>query len=168
MARKKVDLKKEAAATAKGAEVPTITRAALSSTVPEHFRKEFAEAKTLGALVDLLKETSEVRLEINKLAKEFEEFEKKLKLYFIQELPNQKGAGATGIAGKKYRVQLQDKVSYNIAGSEEFYAYVKKNNAFDLLTRAVSAPAVEARLDSGKNIPGLGEFRYKSVSLTKI
>ena len=149
-------------------DTPKVTRSHLKEVCPPKFTKALAAATTLGSMVDLLKQVQDACFELNNKAKEIEALEGKLKAYFIQELPKSKGAGATGIAGKKFRVQLVDKVSYSISSSDEFYTYVKKNNAFDLLTRAISAPAVKARFEAGKQIPGLGEFKYKSVSLTKI
>lgn len=165
----KIDLKKKAKEQKTPVDDVSITRAHIKAVCPPNFAKALAAATSLGAMVDLLKDVQEARLELNREAKEIEALESKVKQYFVQELPKQKGTGATGIAGKRFRVQLKDKTSYSVgADSEAFYAYVKKNNAFDLLTRAVSAPAVEARLNAGKQIPGLSVFKYKSISLTKV
>jgi len=163
---KKVNLEKEAAASAKAIKnEPKITDAMLMEYCPSKFLAEFKKAKTQAQRVDLLFKVDKERLAQNKVAAAMEGFTSKLSQWFIQELPEK---DATGIAGKTARVQVVQKERPNVVDWAAFYAYIKKNSAFELLNRAVNAKSVAERWEANKKIPGLEKFKYKKVSLTKV
>jgi hypothetical protein len=131
--------------------------------------------KTLAGCADALYTTQTERYALQRQAAELEKFEKELKEHIIQNLPK---SAATGIAGKIARVLIVSKSRMQIkspdegqkysGGWDEFYAYVKKNNAFYLLQKRLSEPAIKEILEAGKKVPGVEEIAYRTVSLHKI
>lgn len=164
MAKKKVDLAAEAAG--QGGEVEGyVTRADLLDNCPQDILPFLKKAKTDGQLADLLYDVHQHRLEQQREAAATDKLESLLERYFIQQLPT---GSATGIAGKKGRVQLKKKSRPSVIDWPKFYAHIKKNNAFELLNRAVNTKSVSERWEAGKQIPGVEKFEYNSVSVTKV
>lgn len=164
VSKPKIDLAKEAKTTAKVEIEGEITDSILFEFCPKQFLPEFKKAKTPAARADLLYAVDKARLAITKEAKLLDEFEGKLKRWFVQNLPEK---DATGITGKVARVQLNKKDVPAVKDWPKFYAFIKKNNAFEMLNRAVNAKSVAERWEAGKQVPGVEKFTTKTVSLTK-
>jgi hypothetical protein len=144
---------------------PVITEALLKELCPPEFASEFKKAKTQGQRVDFYYAADAHRKEINRNAKAMEEFLAKLGKWFMQELPDN---DATGVAGKTARLQIKKDVVARVVDWPKFYAYIKKNNAFELLNRAVNGKSVKERWDAKKQVPGVDKFDIKKISLTKV
>ena len=50
---------------------------------------------------------------------------------------------------------------------EPFYAFIKKENRFDLLQKRLSEGAIKEIWDQGKVVPGIEAFTAVTISLTK-
>lgn len=121
--------------------------------------------KSPAARADVLYACEKMRLDLQKRVEKLKKLESELDQYFIDTLPVSQ---ASGIAGQVARVQIKPNPKPIVEDWDKFYAYVKKNNAFDLLQRRVSESAVEERWADKKQVPGVGIFHTKKVSVTKI
>ena len=117
------------------------------------------------ARADLLYRTTEMRLALGRRVKRLEELESALEAYFVETLPQ---SDSTGVAGLAARVQILPNYVPTVRDWDALYAYVKKNNAFDLLQRRLSKEAVRERLDARKQVPGVEMFNAKRVSCVRI
>jgi len=90
---------------------------------------------------------------------------KALEDYFIETL---KVGESSGVQGHLSRVQVTDSTVPVVSDWPKFYAYIKKNSAFELLNRAVNKAAVSERWEQKKQIPGVSAFKAKKVSCTKL
>jgi len=160
----KIDLAKEAEETSSVKIEGTVTEELLFEVCPPVVLKAFAKAKSAGARADLLKEVTELRLAKQKEAEVFDKFEKTLQRWFLENLT----AETSGVSGKKYKVQLVKKQRPEVTDWTAFYAYIKRNSAFELLNKAVSKSGVSERWSQNKKIPGVIAFDYNAISVTKI
>jgi len=162
----KVNLKKEAAAQADDMVlVKEITEETLLEGCPEIFLKAFKKAKTQGQRADFLYVADEQRLSLGKEVEAMKKFIALLERWFIQELPE---SDATGVAGKIARIQVKRKERAVPEDWDKLYTHIKKKGEFELLNRALNAKAVRERWEAGIQIPGVGKFVYKDVSVTKV
>jgi len=121
--------------------------------------------KALGLCADKLWELRQKRLAMQKEVDVVAAEESALKEYIINTLPKSE---ASGVAGKLARVTIISKVVPQVKDWPAFYAYVKKTGSFDLMQRRLTAPAVEARWEAGKEIPGVEHFNAVTVSINKV
>lgn len=121
--------------------------------------------KALGTCADRLYELRQKRLAMQKEVDVVAAEESALKEYLINTLPKSE---ASGVAGKLARVTVVSKVIPQVKDWDAFYKYVKKTGSFDLMQRRLTAPAVEARWEDGKEIPGVEHFNVVSISLNKV
>ncbi len=128
--------------------------------------KPKAFPKSMGACADLYYNMREERLAADKAAKALKAEETRLMDYIIDNLDK----NSTGAAGKHHRVQVVTKQKLRILPEkwQDFFAYVSKNKAYDLLQKRVSEDALAARLAAGKTVPGVETFHAVTVSLTKV
>lgn len=126
---------------------------------------EFKFPKTLAQCADLLYETREARLAIEKQAEELKKREALLKDHLINELPKSQ---AGGIAGKVARVTITTKLIPQVKDWDSFRAYIKKTGSWDLIQKRVSDTAVKERWEAGKEIPGVEAFQTTGVSINKV
>jgi hypothetical protein len=163
---KKVDLKKEAKKQVDDTEIEgEVTEEILLEHCPKEFLAQFKKAKTAAARADLLYLVDEERLRVQKSAEAIKKFVSKLEKWFIQELPED---DATGVAGKVARVQLKKKSRPSVVDWGKFYAHIKKKGEFELLNRAPNAKSIKERWEQGKEVPGIEQFIYSAVSVTKV
>jgi hypothetical protein len=127
--------------------------------------KTFKLPKTLAGAADLLYQTREKRLLLDKEVTELKSQETQLKTYLIDNLPKSE---ATGVAGRVARATIVTKDEPTVEDWDQFRAYVKKHNAWDLLQKRVGVTAVKARWEEGEEIPGVGHFQSVDVSLSKV
>jgi len=132
---------------------------------PKAVKPKFKFPKSMAVCADKLYELRNKRLAAAKIVAEMEEEEKALKAYIIDNLPKSEASGA---AGKVARVTIVSKEVPQVNDWEAFHAYVKKNNAFELLQKRLSDTAINERWEAGKTIPGVGKFNVTSVSLNKV
>jgi hypothetical protein len=127
-------------------------------------KKAFVLPKTAAKVADLLYKTREERYAINKQAEEKEEIEKACRDFLIANLPK---GDASGVAGAIARVSIEVKEIPQVSDWPALQAYIKKNDAFDLLQRRLSDTAVQARWDDKKKVPGVIKFTTRKVSCVK-
>lgn len=73
-----------------------------------------------------------------------------------------------GAAGKTAKVVIKRDIVATVSDWEVFCRYLVRNKSFDLITRKVSNPAYRARLEAGKQVPGLTPFTKVSIHLSKL
>ena len=127
--------------------------------------KEKTDIKALSKLIDELYVTREKRYALQHEATKLEEREKAIRKALIEALPK---FGATGVAGKVARAQLEAKTFKRIENWEKFCAFVAKKKAWDLLQRRVNDTAVQARWDAKVVVAGVVPERVTVVSLHKV
>ena len=91
-----------------------------------------------------------------------------LRTHLIDTLPKSEAAGITG---KVCNATITSKDVPQVKDWDAFYAFIKKENAFHLLGRAINAEAVEEMQEhKGKKwkMPGMGTFKVINVSLKKV
>lgn len=123
--------------------------------------------KSMGACADLYFEARQKRLAADKAAAELKAEEVRIANYIIDNLDK----NSTGAAGKHHRVQVITKVKHRVNPEKwnDFYKWVAKNNAFDLLQKRLSDEALRDRLANSKaKIPGVEPFNAVTISLTKV
>ena len=122
--------------------------------------------KSMGACADLLSDMREKRLEADKAAAALKADEVALINHIIENMDKE----STGAAGKHHmvRVVVKPKPQFDAETMEDFYKYVSKNKAWDMLQRRLNETAVMDRVNAGKTIPGIKMFNAVSVSLTKV
>lgn len=126
--------------------------------------KEKPLPKTLGACADELKT---IKDQLSALSREEEVLRARrvlLETKLIEELP---ASDAEGVVGKTIRATVVTRRVPVLEDWNAFTKYVKKTGDFDLLRRQVSTEAVEERWAAKKQVPGVGVFNKKKVSLTK-
>lgn len=126
---------------------------------------EFKFPKTMAACADDYYKTREKRLAIEREAAEIKAYESALKEHIIKNLPTSE---ATGVAGKVARVTIKLKPRPTLENDEQFFAYVKKTSSFFLLQRRLNESAIKEVWESGKQIPGVGVFTDKTLSVNKV
>lgn len=120
---------------------------------------------TLAEKVDKYYTLREARLARQKEVDALQEAENELKADLIRQISK---ADASGVAGKLARVAVVTKKEPAIKDFDAFMAYVSRRKAWDLLQRRVSASAVKARWEDGKDIPGVEAFPVVTLSLSKL
>ena len=123
------------------------------------------EQSALAEIVDKLFQTREQRYALQHEIKKLEELESACRIALIKSLPK---FGATGLAGRYARAQLETKQIVRVEDWSKLYAFIKKKNAFDLLQRRVSDTAVKARWEEKDVVPGTVPDRITVVSLSKL
>lgn len=126
-------------------------------------------ADKLGAKIDALyaleleidKLTAAHKTKIAPLQAKFKKLEDEL----FEEVTKDELEGATG---KTAKIDIKRDTVASVSDWEAFCKYLIRNKAFDLITRKVSNPAYRARLEAGKQVPGLFPFTNVSLKLTKL
>ena len=127
--------------------------------------KGFKLPKTLAACADLLYELKAEKSAAQKVVDEIEAKQKALQNHLINTLPKSQ---ATGVSGKVANAKIVTEEVPSVKDWDAFYAYIKKNNAFDLLNRAPNKKAITERWENKKAVPGVDKFTAVKVSLTKV
>jgi hypothetical protein len=122
--------------------------------------------KSMGKCADLYYDAKQARLAADRAAAELKAEEERIKNHIIDNLKKDD----TGAAGQHHRVQVVRKWKPRVDAEKwpQFYAWVSKNKAFDMLQKRISDDAVRERMAVGKKIPGVTKFDYVDVSLTKV
>lgn len=146
----------------------TTAKTASSSKLPPK-PKPAKLPKSLGLCVDKLHDAREARLEIEKLAKEYKAEETRIHDHIIDNLSKSEDGGAVG---KRFKAIVKKEAKPRIADDKKFYAFIKKNDAFDMLNRAINVAAWRERMDDpkfkNKGVPGVESFTAVKLSVTKV
>ena len=119
----------------------------------------------VAGLVDLLYQTRGARYKLNHAAAALEAKEQALRAQLIATLPK---FGASGVAGRVARAQLETKQIVVVDNWLKFYAGVARTKAWDLLQRRVNVEAVQARWAVKKLVAGARPDQVTVVSLHKL
>ena len=120
-------------------------------------QSEDLTAKELSALADIWLDMQTQRLAADKVAAALKTKEESAKSVLLAQFQKQ---GLTGIGGKTVRVGMDPNPEYTPAVKDwtKFYAYIKKNDAWELLERRPGRVACRERWEDGKTIPGVEKF----------
>lgn len=99
--------------------------------------------KSLGACVDLYHDTRAKRLEANKVTEGIKVTETYIANHIIDNVPK----GDKGAIGSRYKGVVKTESIFQVDDWEAFYAWIKKNDAFDVLNRALNQAALGDRVD---------------------
>lgn len=123
----------------------------------------------VGAAADALYDLRQLTRTLSTLAAPFEDALgpaiKLVEEHFIQTLM---AGEASGVQGRRSRVQITTAVIPTVEDWSKFYAYIARTKSFELLNRAVNRAAVQERWELKKQVPGVGTFHAKKVSCTKL
>lgn len=128
--------------------------------------------KVTGALADRLKDVRDRRLALQKQVDALESEENAIKEHIIQLLPKSETSGVAGVNARvavvlKSRPQWEEVSEDGVTGWEKLLKHMKKTGDWDLISHALAASAIKERWDNGKTVPGVTEYQYPFVSLTK-
>lgn len=129
-----------------------------------HMATPFKIPKTLGECADLAYKLKEEKAELNRQIKDIEERESELREHFIAQVAK---SNAAGVTGKLANVKVVTKTKPTAEDWDKFYAFVKKKGWFHLMQRRLSEPAIAELWESGIEVPGIGRFDAKTLSITK-
>lgn len=176
--------KKAAAPAAKSVKPDTKQAVALptdkpaAKRAPKTDKPKFVPPKKPAVGVDMLYETREERLGLDRQSNALKETEGNLREWLIETIPK---SDATGIAGKLARATVVTKVLPVAEDWSKIYAFIVKeymehvkkktgqqDGVFALLNKAINASTVNEMWEAGKAIPGVGKFNSKAISLNKV
>ena len=168
MANLKKLLKKSVKAAKNGDGFGKLTPVDLPKGVKTLPTGEFVLPEDLAECADLLYATREARLALDRRSERLQELEGALRDNFINKLPK----SSTGIAGRVALARIEVKPVPQVDGEEgwnRLHAYIKKNDAWELLQRRLGESAAKELLDAGEGgKAGIVVFQAKKVSVTKI
>ena len=118
-------------------------------------------ASLLGAIADEWWQVKQERLAADKVAEALKQRENLLQSALIAQCNLQK---ITGVGGQVVRVGVEKEEQPTVKDWTKFYAYIKANDAFDLLERRAGKGAVKARWEDGITIPGVEKFPVYKLS----
>jgi hypothetical protein len=121
-------------------------------------------AADIGPAIDALYALREMRLGIERKAKELKEEEviQRNKIFeLLANLGLTKASGAVATAGIKVsNVPL-------VEDWDKLHEYIKTTGEFDLMQKRISVTAWRARYDEGIEVPGVSKVEDVDISLTK-
>lgn len=118
------------------------------------------DLKELSTLVDMYDTVKQNRLEHDRISRSLKEEETAMKDRLIAAL-QEHGMSAAG--GSTVHLSLRRSPIAKVADWDTFYDYIKSNDAFDCLNRAVNQRAVAARLLDGP-VPGTEQIWQYTLS----
>lgn len=119
----------------------------------------------LGQVADLLFETREKRLALQKDVDELQKQETALKDDLINRLPKSE---ANGISGKLARVSITSKDVPQVTDWDKLRKHVMKTGQFELLQKRLADSAIKEHWEAGEELPGVDHFTVVGVSINKI
>lgn len=115
---------------------------------------------------EAMKAMRDKRLEAGREVKEMEKQEKAMGgaiIDFLEQNPE-----INGLMGKTHKAILKTEDIPVIDDAKALQDYIVANDAWDLVSIRVSAPAVRDRWEDGVQIPGISELPQSKLSITKI
>jgi hypothetical protein len=132
----------------------------------DRFTKGAALPSGLGPRADLYAEVRAERLRQEKAAEAVKARETEIYNSILADLNE---STDTGAAGKFYRVQRVEKTVQNVADWPSFWAFIRENNAFEMLQKRLSDKAVAEWAESKDALPpGINQAQIATLSFTKI
>jgi hypothetical protein len=119
---------------------------------------------SLGACIDSLYKVRAKRLEQQHKVEELAKEEERVREHLLTVLNEGKMEGAKG---RLATAAISRTTIPIVKDWDAFVAYVRKNNAFDLIERRPAKLAFRERLEAKQSVPGLEPFVVVSISLTK-
>lgn len=106
------------------------------------------------------------RLAADKVAADLKKKEMALEAYLVDNIP---ACGATGVSAQEVAVTVkeEDVPSVKAESWNEFFAYVGRYKAYEMLQHRISVKAVLERLEAGKSIPGVEMVQVRKLSYSK-
>ena len=121
--------------------------------------------KTLAGMADRLYELKDLKRDAQAVVDKIDAEKSAIEQYLIDNLPK---SDASGVAGKLARVTIVVKNKPSVEDWDAFWAKFDKKKDRDLLQKRLSEPAVEARWEAGKEVPGVVVFPKPTISLNKV
>jgi hypothetical protein len=121
--------------------------------------------RELAVLVDKYMGLRNARLELDRQSAKLKEQESEIRALILRELLESK---AGGVAGKSYRAEVRHKKVPQVVDWDKLYVYIKDNDAFELLQKRLSPPAVVERWENHEAVPGVVEVTVDDLSVTKL
>lgn len=118
----------------------------------------------IGQKIDTLYQLRAQRLEIEKQVNELKAREATAKQEIIDTLKSLSLEGAKGTAAT---AAITYKVKPNVTDWDAVYTYIRENNMFALLHKAITASLWTALKDDGIVVPGTEPMALVDLSLTK-
>lgn len=118
----------------------------------------------LPDLVDAYIAKRDERLKMDKEAAALKEHEDDLHKTIIAKLREQ---GATAYGGLRGVVKLHEKQEPNVEDWPATYAFIKENDAWELLHKRITVTAVKERWDAGEAVPGVGRVTKYNLTVSK-
>lgn len=119
-----------------------------------------AKPLTIGDLIDQLTLVKKERSELTKLDKPLKEREDELCEALIELLD---AAGTDGSRGATASVTISESVVPNVKDWPTFYEFIKSNDYFHLLNRAVNAASCRELFERDGAIPGVEPFTKRTL-----
>lgn len=124
-----------------------------------------ARDMTLQELVDAWGTARIARLAEQKKVDTLEDKEKKLKAKVIAAV---KEAKLSSVKGLKYGANYTSKDLPTAGDWSKVYAWIKENDAFDILHKRLTTTAIEARWEDGVEIPGIVKLPVDEINMTTV
>jgi len=125
---------------------------------------ESPENMSLGTAIDLLYDKRAGRLHLEKDIKRLKSEELALRIYIKQLLDK---ASLEGGKGQTASASIVHQTEPTAKDWPAIYAFIRENDAFDMLQRRLSSTAVKDRWESGIIVPGVEKFDTWDLSVTK-
>ena len=123
------------------------------------------ELMILSKLVDEYTVTRQNRLDADKHARTLKAKETELKDQLLGELiTNEVGS----VGGSTHTVKRQTKKKPQVAEWPEFYEFMLKEEATQLLQRRLNEGAVKEMVEDGVHIPGIEYYEVNDLSVSKL
>jgi len=119
----------------------------------------------LGHLADQLDSKRADRLAADKIAAGLKSDEHALQQQLISEMEEN---NLFAIGGEQCIIKRKLKERAIANDWPEFYEYIRKNDAFDLLHRRITDSAVLLRREDGVEIPGISLMEYSTITYSKV
>lgn len=119
----------------------------------------------LGQLID---QRHDLKQEYSRAQAVVDDLEKQVKDLETQIRGAMADAGVDMAAGTKGKVTLREEKQPQVFDWDQFYAYIRDNNAFYLLQKRVTATAYRESINAGEEIPGVNAVPVKSLSFTTL
>jgi hypothetical protein len=121
--------------------------------------------KSIGKCADLYSDVRALRLAMDKEVEAVKAREAEIREHIIGNLSKSEDTGAAGL---RYRAQIVMKDQPRAVDWPALWAFIAKNNRFDLLQKRLGEKAVMDMVEQGEKLPGVEVIHIPDVSITKI
>jgi hypothetical protein len=118
----------------------------------------------VSSLADLYRHVRNQRLEADRLAADLRAEETKLHDTIVNYLLQE---GATAVGGKHIVLNLKSDIRFIAEDWNKIYAYMKENDAFDVMEKRLLQTGLKARLDDGIIVPGVGKMNKFKLTISE-